>query len=640
LTGITDKFDWKAVATSALASGVGAGMGQLGNIAKAGSKLGKVLTDVGKFLNKGKFVNDVVRGALGSAITQGIGKATGLQDKFSWAGVAAAGVGSGVSAGVSRELARKGGQWGIKAAAGSFGNKVASTMANTIAQAIVRSAMERGSFGDHLMSSLPSALGNLAGQTIGDAVEAAIAKSDNKNLGDGNALISTMAGALGDNASRLMRGGDYGNTGLGSGGTLDPSNAIPKKFGGSKPSAEDMFGLVYNAMPKTQVPVPFGRGSDQLRRAFAPYEDFFGIEPVETIVVTGPPKKVRDIMRSYYYTRGIELSTNQAWAKYRKEAKIFAAFSNSPRQRGSSLSGKRNAAALLSVGGSGSTITQRLVSTPALRANMRAMLSREPRPYEPPMGRFEKRLSNRAKDGLVYAASGQLVPDTVNSMVALAKHNRDIKIVTGQLLATNEQQLQAAANIQKNHAAFSASLENATNTVVSAYNDNPEAQADIVWGVLKFGLSAATTKGIGSLRAGLAAERGAFRGAYATNGELVQSIATRADRIGTLRQGLGNGPVAGTAKHELAKDMLIRYQRMFGDRGLLAEQRFVNGAPWQTGNPVAGSIRLDVVEGRLTAPTNVWDYKFGNATLSQSRITQIQNGIPNGTSVPVWEIKP
>jgi hypothetical protein len=192
LTGITDKFDWKAVATSALASGVGAGMGQLGNIAKAGSKLGKVLTDVGKFLNKGKFVNDVVRGALGSAITQGIGKATGLQDKFSWAGVAAAGIGAGVSGAVTRGLsADRGyrdneGRWTWKTDAQgnpvgpSFGNKVASTMADTIAQAIVRSAMERGSFGDHLMSSLPSALGNLAGGVVGDAVEAAIAKKDDE----------------------------------------------------------------------------------------------------------------------------------------------------------------------------------------------------------------------------------------------------------------------------------------------------------------------------------------------------------------------------------------------------------------------------------------------------------------------------
>jgi len=137
-----------------------------------------------------------------------------------------------------------------------------------------------------------------------------------------------------------------------------------------------------------------------------------------------------------------------------------------------------------------------------------------------------------------------------------------------------------------------------------------------------------------------AAERGAFSGAYATNGELVQSIAIRADRIGSLRRGLGNGPVAGTEKHDIADVMLTRYQRMFGDRGLSTERRYLGGQLWEEGMPVRGSIRLDVIEGPLTNPTKVWNYKFGNATLSQSRITQIRNGIPNGANVPVLEIKP
>ena len=38
-----------------------------------------------------------MKGVASSAITQGIGVATGLQDKFSWAGVAAAGVGAFVA---------------------------------------------------------------------------------------------------------------------------------------------------------------------------------------------------------------------------------------------------------------------------------------------------------------------------------------------------------------------------------------------------------------------------------------------------------------------------------------------------------------------------------------------------------------
>ena len=86
--------------------------------------------------------------------------------------------------------------------------------------------------------------------------------------------------------------------------------------------------------------------------------------------------------------------------------------------------------------------------------------------------------------------------------------------------------------------------------------------------------------------------------------------------------------------------MLKRYQRMFGDRGLTAEARYMNGQPWQVGDPLAGSIRLDVVKGPLAQPSFVWDYKFGGATLSPSRITTIQNGIPNGANVPVLQVKP
>jgi hypothetical protein len=136
-----------------------------------------------------------------------------------------------------------------------------------------------------------------------------------------------------------------------------------------------------------------------------------------------------------------------------------------------------------------------------------------------------------------------------------------------------------------------------------------------------------------------AGARGLGASPYTTNGDLVQSIATRADNWG-IRQGLGNGPVAGTAKHGYAEKMLTRYQDMFGSRGLTPEARYVNNAPWQTGDPLAGSIRLDVVEGPLANPTHVWDYKFGQATLSQSRITQIQNGIPNGANVPILMVKP
>ncbi len=78
-TGIQDKFNWKGVAMAGLSAGIGAAVGAAFG---GGSLLGS------------KLLTDAARGALGSAIAQGIGVATGLQDKFDWAGVAAAGIGA------------------------------------------------------------------------------------------------------------------------------------------------------------------------------------------------------------------------------------------------------------------------------------------------------------------------------------------------------------------------------------------------------------------------------------------------------------------------------------------------------------------------------------------------------------------
>ena len=48
-----------------------------------------------------------------------------------------------------------------------------------------------------------------------------------------------------------------------------------------------------------------------------------------------------------------------------------------------------------------------------------------------------------------------------------------------------------------------------------------------------------------------------------SNAQLVQNICNSAEAWGT-RQGLGNGPVAGTLKHGYADRLLTRYQEMFG----------------------------------------------------------------------------
>jgi RHS repeat-associated protein len=116
-----------------------------------------------------------------------------------------------------------------------------------------------------------------------------------------------------------------------------------------------------------------------------------------------------------------------------------------------------------------------------------------------------------------------------------------------------------------------------------------------------------------------------------TNAELVQEVATRAEAWGA-RQGLpaaGSGPVQGTLKHGYAKQLLDRYQSMYGDRGLKTEVSFKNGQRVSYGTK--GSVRLDVHE---PSTGTVWDYKFTqNPSISSSRVQSIKNHVPGTTTV-------
>lgn len=139
-TGIQDKFNWKSVGLAALSGGISAGLG---------SSFGS------------DWAAAAARGAITSAATQGIGVATGLQSKFDFAGVAAAGIGGGV-----------GHQVGARTASlGRFGSNLAANTAGGIANAATRSAIKGNSFGDNLAAALP----DIIGQTIGHMVAGGVA---------------------------------------------------------------------------------------------------------------------------------------------------------------------------------------------------------------------------------------------------------------------------------------------------------------------------------------------------------------------------------------------------------------------------------------------------------------------------------
>ena len=85
----------------------------------------------------------------------------------------------------------------------------------------------------------------------------------------------------------------------------------------------------------------------------------------------------------------------------------------------------------------------------------------------------------------------------------------------------------------------------------------------------------------------------------------------------------------GTAKHVYAKDVLDRYQSMYGNRGLVTESSWLGGETATYGTK--GSARLDVLDMNSGA---VWDYKFGLTPMSAAQRAKITlQGPPSITSI-------
>ena len=166
ITGIQKGFDLKGIAISALTAGIGKGLGSL-------SKVGGAIGKAGKFLNGTGIINKVAAAVTANALTQGIATVTGLQKKFSFTGVAAAGIGAAAGHVVGNALGSGTGVLGVKADAGSFGNKLASSAASAIANAATRSAIQGNSFGDNLIAAIPDVIGGAIGGAIGGSIKAA-----------------------------------------------------------------------------------------------------------------------------------------------------------------------------------------------------------------------------------------------------------------------------------------------------------------------------------------------------------------------------------------------------------------------------------------------------------------------------------
>jgi RHS repeat-associated protein len=115
--------------------------------------------------------------------------------------------------------------------------------------------------------------------------------------------------------------------------------------------------------------------------------------------------------------------------------------------------------------------------------------------------------------------------------------------------------------------------------------------------------------------------------------DFIQRIATKAESTGVrLGKGAaGTGPGQGTWKHDYAKRVLERYQRVTDQKThLLAEQSWLGGSPAKYGTK--GSARPDVFDP-LTG--TIYDYKFvknPGQGLSTRQINKNLSNVPGVTS--------
>jgi hypothetical protein len=136
----------------------------------------------------------VIQGAKNSAISQGINVTLGLQDKFSWAAVAAAGVGSGVGYKVgnmvgARPLMGEGSSrdWG------NIGRNLVASGASAIASAAARSLVEGSDFKNNLRAAWPGAIGGtIAAAIAGEMGIDVVAKPKQEDPGDGVGTVEPI----------------------------------------------------------------------------------------------------------------------------------------------------------------------------------------------------------------------------------------------------------------------------------------------------------------------------------------------------------------------------------------------------------------------------------------------------------------
>lgn len=145
----------------------------------------------------------VIGGALGSVIAQGIGMATGLQDKFSWGSVAMSAIGAGVGAGVGQ----------LASGSSAFSSLAGKGIGATVGRAVVSNVATQGiAVATGLQEKFSwtqvaaSAVGSAVSFQLGDAVSKAGAALGMTSKFANNLFTGTTLGMINGGVQSLITG--------------------------------------------------------------------------------------------------------------------------------------------------------------------------------------------------------------------------------------------------------------------------------------------------------------------------------------------------------------------------------------------------------------------------------------------------
>lgn len=186
--GIQNSFSFTELAASALTAGITAGVPQLPGVSALDGAL-ETVPDIGQALAKG--VNDII----GSALAQGVEVATGLQSKFSWVGVAVAGVDGFVATALAPTIdsafdVSPGANGRLPFTPAGAAAGALTGAAGAVAAAATNSVITGQDFGHSLDQVLPGVIG----QTIGNAIAGHIEQQQSTNGQSENPLQALWGG--------------------------------------------------------------------------------------------------------------------------------------------------------------------------------------------------------------------------------------------------------------------------------------------------------------------------------------------------------------------------------------------------------------------------------------------------------------